>query len=102
MSVDAAMLEQARSMVATVPEHAAADLSPLTSVPEVLAYVATAARSGEVGEADMVELVVRLAGLTPAEIRDAEFTLRRLGYAEVCARLREIAGRRRTTLRPLS
>src|SRR3954447_17616921 len=101
MSVDAALLAEARAMVTAMPDHAALDLTPLTSLPEVLAFVATAARSDGSDEGDLVELTIRLGGLTPAEARDAERTLRRLGYTLVADRLKQIAGRRRSGLVPV-
>jgi hypothetical protein len=103
MAVDAAMLEEARMAVAALPANTAGpDLSPLQSLPELLGYVATSARAGEgLGEADMVEVLVRLANLPPADVRAAAITLERLGYRDVSDRLRQITGRRTRSLKPL-
>jgi hypothetical protein len=49
-------------------------------------------------EADWIETFVRLQGMTPSEVRKHERVLRSLGYAKVCDRLREIAGRRKGSL----
>jgi hypothetical protein len=92
-------LEAARALEPSVPETD--ELSPLITISSVLAYTATAARADGDSEADAAELVVRLADLTPDDVRQAAATLRALGYAEVANRLRQIAGRRRRDLRPL-
>jgi hypothetical protein len=78
------------------------ELSPLATISSVIAYTATAARAEGTSEADAAELVVRLADLAPATVRDVERTLRRLGYRDVCTRLCEIAGRRKHSLAPLA
>jgi hypothetical protein len=78
------------------------ELRELTTPEEVLAYAATAARSLGGGEADLVELIIRSNQVHPDEVRRVERTLRRLGYVKVCDRLREIAGRRKHSLRPLA
>src|SRR3954447_8361867 len=100
--LDAAALEEARTMVAALANATPLNLTPLTSLPEVLAFCATTARSDDsVDEADMAEIVIRLAGVAPAEARSAAKTLRLLGYDLVASRLEQVAGRRRTTLVPV-
>jgi len=88
-------------MVAALPESAAADLSPLTSTAEVLAFVATAARSWGEDESDMCELTVRLCDMQPDDVRRDARVLRRLGYVAVANMMRRLAGRRRRDLAPL-
>jgi hypothetical protein len=97
--LDAATLERARSMIATLPESD--ELTALQSVEELIAYTATAARAEDQDEADAAELLVRLADLGPDAVRRAASVLGRLGYGKVAIRLREIAGRRRRNLRTL-
>src|SRR5689334_9533675 len=76
-------------------------LQPLTTVASVLAHLATVTRSDGGSEADMVELVVRAAGLMPRDVRASERILRRLGYRVVADRLASISGRRKNSLAPL-
>jgi hypothetical protein len=102
MPVSGADLEQLRSMIATVPNHDAPDLSALESVEELLGFLVADARSRGADEADMVEMFVRLAELSPDDVRAAQRVLAALGYRAVAARLKELAGRRKHTLRPLS
>jgi hypothetical protein len=92
-------LADARALEPTLPETD--EMLPLTTIPEVIGFVATAARADGGNEVDAVELTVRLADLSPDAVRDIECTLRRLGYRDVCARLRQIAGRRKHDLAPL-
>jgi hypothetical protein len=99
MAVDPADLERLKTLEGTVPDSGA--LLPLTSIEAVLGYIAAYARSEQLDEADSVELVVRGSGLGPAAVRHAEKVLRPLGYRAVADRLREIAGRRVKSLRPL-
>src|SRR5438309_4150132 len=102
MSVDAETVEQLRSMAAALPGDAGGDLTPLESIPEVVGYVIACARQEGRDELQDVELVVRGAEISPADLRRAEAVLRPLGYVAVADRLRQIAGRRKHTLRPLS
>jgi hypothetical protein len=100
--ISAADLEAVRKLDATVRDEALDDLSALPSVAAVLAYLATQARAEGEDEADWVEMVVRLAEMPPGAVRAAEAVLRAMGYRMVADRLREIAGRRKHALAPLS
>jgi hypothetical protein len=102
MSVDAAKIEQLRTMEAALPEIDATDMASLTTIPEVLGYVIACARSQGEDEADAAELLVRFAEMSPDTVRAAERVLRPLGYRDVCTRLRQIAGRRQRDLAPLA
>lgn len=98
MAVDAAMLAEIRALDATVlPDD---ELSPLVTIPEVLAYTIAQAREQGEDEVDMVELVIRSANMTPGAVRGAERVLAQLGYTSVAERLRKIAGRRKNGLAP--
>jgi hypothetical protein len=99
MSIDAADLEAARALEATLPQSD--ELQPLQTVASVLAFMATAARAEGDDPCDGVELVVRLADLSPDDVREVERALRPLGYRDICAGLREITGRRQRDLKPL-
>ena len=102
MSVDSADVAWLLHLEKTTPAPDDDELAPLTTTPALLAFVATQARTeGDCDEADAVELIVRCAGFTPRDVRASERVLRRLGYRAVADRLREIAGRRKTSLRPL-
>ncbi|WMT78828.1 hypothetical protein [Bradyrhizobium sp. Ash2021] len=100
MAIDAGDLETLKALEATVPETDT--LWPLTSIPQVLAYLATWARAEGIAEDEVIELTARAADLGPAAARHAGAILGRLGYAKVADRLREIAGRRKHDLRPLA
>jgi hypothetical protein len=101
MPVDAADVEQLRSMIGTLPDHNAADLSALESTEEVLGYVIAVSRSEGWDEVDMTELVLRAGEFSPHDIRRAERVLRPLGYVRVADMMRRIAGRRKHSLAPL-
>jgi hypothetical protein len=106
MPVDPEMLARFREYERAMEgrEDPEIDLSALTSIPEVLAYLATSARhNGHSAEeaADQVELVVTLAGLHRDKLRAAARTLQPLGYHAVADRLVQLArSRRRKTLKP--
>jgi hypothetical protein len=100
MSVSAADLAELARLEQGLPEHGA-DLTALQSVAEVFAYLATIIRSDGGDPPDACELLVRHAQLPPAEVRRVASILKKLGYTEVSQRLAEIAGRRKTSLRPL-
>src|SRR6266536_5927712 len=102
MTVSAADLAEVLRMAALVPDHNAIDMSGLESIEEVIAYAATAARAEGLDEADITELVVRASDLGPDDVRHAAAILGALGYRAVAIRLREIAGRRKRDLRPLT
>ncbi|WMT71141.1 hypothetical protein [Bradyrhizobium sp. Ash2021] len=97
--IDAADLERLKALEGTVPDTDA--LLPLTSIPEIIAYVVTSCRADGADEGDIAELLVRAADLSPDAVRRAERVLRPLGYAQVSDRLRKIAGRRQHSLAPL-
>jgi hypothetical protein len=69
MTVDAAMLEEARGTVAALPPTAGPDLTAIPDLETLYAYVATASRAEDPDEADMVELVARLTDARPDELR---------------------------------
>jgi len=99
--IDAAMLEQMRAKVDAMPDGSGVDLTPLTTSAELLAFCATTSRAEGWDECDMCELVVRLSPMSPDTVRDAVRVLEPLGYRDVCARLRQTAGRRKHELAPL-
>lgn len=99
MSVEADLLELQR--MPPLPPDGDNTLAVLPTLASLFAYIATAARSEGRDESDDVEVLARLAQLTPDEVREVERALRPLGYRDVCARLREISGRRQRDLRPL-
>jgi hypothetical protein len=101
MPVDAAALDEMRQMVAETPDINAPDLSALESIAETIAYATAAMRAEGENEADGIELLVRASDLTPDDVRQAERTLRQLGYGEVSTRLRKLAGRRKIGLAPM-
>ena len=71
------------------------------NTPGLLAYIATTCRDrGYADEADGVEQIVRAVGFRPDQVRRYAKELRALGFVRVADRLREIAGRRRNTLKP--
>jgi hypothetical protein len=86
----------------SVPDNPA--LACLGTVGEILAYAVAVVRAEKWDEAeeDIAELIVRGTGLSPDKVRKLERELRPLGYIKVCDRLREIAGRRKHELVPLS
>jgi hypothetical protein len=101
MAVTKADLDRVFALEASVPDDSS--LSCFRSTAEVLAFSIAQARaepdSGD--ECDVVELIVRSAGLPPTEMRELERELRPLGYDRVCDRLRSVAGKRKHGLKPL-
>jgi len=85
MSIEAADVAKAQAMLADMP---ASDLSALTTIAEVLAFVIEAARVDGDDELEAVELAARVAELSRDERRSAASTLRKLGYREAADRLR--------------
>jgi hypothetical protein len=79
-------------------------LAALRTLEELVAFTIAQVRAERWGEPeeDTVELLVRTIGLPPDRVRKLERELRPLGYTRVCDRLREIAGRRKHELVPLS
>jgi hypothetical protein len=100
MPVDAADVAELQRLATTF--QANDDLAPITSIPELIAYIATQARAQGEDEADWAELLIRAAEMQASDVRAAEIVLRPLGYHQVCTRLREIAGRRKHDLRPIA
>jgi hypothetical protein len=64
----------------------------------MIAYTVACARNHGDDEA---ELLVRVAEMSPVDVRQAELVLRPLGYLRVADMLRKIAGRRKNSLAPL-
>jgi hypothetical protein len=85
-----------------------ADESPyasLSSGPEVLAFgYTTIVRDGGSVEAacDFAEVILRSANASASQARRYAATLARVGFVDLAKRLREIVGRRKHTLRPLT
>jgi hypothetical protein len=94
-------LAELQRMAAVSPPESDGSLSALETIPALFAYIATCARGSDRDEADDVEVLARLAQLTPDEVRECAGTLRALGYVVAADRLKQIAGRRRHDLRPL-
>lgn len=103
MSVDPAYIAELQRALAASPDEDTDDssMSALATVTEVLAYTIEHARYSGWPEADAVETLVRMVELPPDEVRACEHDLRPLGYRDVCARLRQITGRRKHSLVPL-
>jgi hypothetical protein len=98
-------LDELRRLEAVASEYGGSDLSTLQTIEELYAWlIATARADGadEGGEGDTVETFARFSGATAPEVRAIAATLRQLGYATAADRLREIAGKRRRDLRPLT
>jgi hypothetical protein len=100
MTVTAADMVEIARLDAVVPESD--DLAPLTDIPQILAFVATAARQAGDDEADAAEMTVRAADVPPDTVRRSAAILAAMGFHLVAERLREIAGRRKHSLRPLA
>jgi hypothetical protein len=99
MPVDAADVAELQRLAATFqPDDS---LAPITSIPELIAYVATTSRAQGADEADWCELLIRSAEMTPDDVRAAERVLRPLGYVFVADMMRRLAGRRKRDLAPL-
>jgi predicted alpha/beta hydrolase len=99
MTVTAADMAELARLDAVVSE--VDDLRPLTSLPEILGYVATAARQAGDDEADHAEMVIRAANIPPDTVRRSAAILAAMGFTVVAERLREIAGKRKRDLKPL-
>ncbi len=67
----------------------------------MIAYTVACARNHGDDEVDAAELLVRVAEMSPVDVRQAELVLRPLGYLRVADMLRRIAGRRKRGLAPL-
>jgi hypothetical protein len=87
MPIDAADVAKARAMLADMP---ASDLTALTSVAEVLAFVIEGARVDGDCELEAVEFTARVAELSRDERRSAASTLQKLGYREAADLLRHL------------
>src|SRR5579862_5036191 len=101
MTVSARDLDELRRLEATQPDTGNTDLSALGTTAATYAWLITAARQEGDSEGDQVERLARHSGATADEVRAIAATLRRLGYAVAADRLKQIAGRRHRTLRPL-
>jgi predicted alpha/beta hydrolase len=99
MTVTAADMAELARLDAVVPQND--DLAPLTDVPQVLAFIATAARQAGDDEADAAEMTVRAANVPPGTVRRSAAILAAMGFTVVAERLREIAGSRKHSLRSL-
>jgi len=100
MTVSVADLAQARDLAASVPD--AGDMSVCETIEEVIALTIANARQDGDSEVDTVELLIRLAEMTPTAVRRSERILRRLGYTKVASMMQRIAGRRKHSLVPLA
>jgi hypothetical protein len=100
VTVTAADMAEIARLDAIVPESD--HLAPLTDLPQILAYIATAARQAGDDEADAAEMVVRAASVPPSTVRRSAAILAAMGYRSVAERLASIAGRRKHALAPLS
>jgi hypothetical protein len=97
------MTELARLETLLPPDHDGAEhMRVLETVEEVIAWVIADCRASGDSEVDAVEMLIRHAQLSASDVRDVERTLRKLGYRDVCDRLRDLAGRRRHGLKPLN
>jgi hypothetical protein len=99
MAVSLADMAEIARLDAVVPQSD--DLAPLTDLPQILAFIATAARQAGDDEADAAEMVIRAADVPPDAVRRSAAILAAMGYSLVAERLREIAGRRKHKLKPL-
>jgi hypothetical protein len=88
MPVDAALMARAMALMPSIPDSD--DLRELTSIPEVIAYVAAYARSEGADEVELCEVAARAAELSRAERRSAATVLRRLGYRSVADMLQHL------------
>jgi hypothetical protein len=77
------------------------ELRALETSASVLAFFVASARADGEDEADLIELIIRSAEMPPDEVRRDAGLLHALGYTEVAAMMRRIAGRRTKTLVPL-
>jgi hypothetical protein len=100
MTISAADLAQARDLAVSVPD--AGDMSVCETVEEVFALLIANARHDGDSEADTVELLIRLAEMTPDAVRRSERILRPLGYVAVADMMRRITGKRKHSLVPLA
>jgi hypothetical protein len=102
MTVSAAQLSELQRLAAGMPEDGGDELRALETVEELIAYIIADSRASGHDETDAVELLLRLVEMRPGEVRNAEKTMRLLGYSTVSAMMRRIAGRRTRDLTPLS
>src|ERR1700743_927162 len=107
MSLSAADFAFAESQMAAL---AAAGVKPddgmskLTSIPMILAFLFREAKQDGADDEhslDMSWVVWRSAPLAPQGVGDAATVLGQLGFAALAARLRQVAGRRHLSLKPL-
>jgi hypothetical protein len=96
------VVEARRRLADPPPDHHPVDMSALQSVEEVIAFSIACLRAEGENEVELIELLVRAIDLDPKEVRRIEYVLRPLGYTSVSDMLRQIAGRRKNTLAPLS
>jgi hypothetical protein len=94
-------LIELRKMEAVLPEIDATGLEALPTFASVFAYIAAAAHAGR-NAADDVEVLARFAEMSAPEVRMIAASLRQLGFKTPADRLAEVAGRRKTSLRPLA
>jgi hypothetical protein len=104
MTVKASDIDELRRLEALMPpdREGAKHLSVIETMDELFGFVITDARMTGDDEADTAETLARLAELSPREVRRIAVTLRALGYIAAADRLREIAGQRKHSLRPLA
>jgi hypothetical protein len=105
MAVSVADVAEALKHIETAGEVDASRLAGLQNIAQVLGFLYREAKADtdDVEAAcDSVELVVRSIPLTPAEVRKAGHTLRKLAFTSLADRLKLIAGRRKHDLRPLA
>jgi hypothetical protein len=95
---DLAELEQ---LAATAPETGSGDLAALDTIEAIYGFLIANSRADGGDEADAVELFARFSGATAADVRRIAGVLLPLGYVVAATRLREIAGKRQHSLRPL-
>jgi hypothetical protein len=93
MPVDAADVEELRRVAAE--RNDLGTCQPLDSIPEILAYAVAVARAENLDEADAVEMLARAARLSRDDLLGAHQVLAPLGYGKVCARLKQLARRKR-------
>ena len=102
MPVTAAEVEEARRLAATLPPDSDTGSGELRdSRPAITAYYITQCRAEGLDEVRVTEAAIRAGGLTADEVRADAKLLHQLGYIEVAAMMRSIAGRRKHDLKPL-
>jgi hypothetical protein len=102
MAVSRADFDQVMALKGSVPDNPS--LACLQTIEELIAFAVAQVRAEgwSEPEEDVAELLVRGIGLSPDRVRKLERALRPLGYIKVCDRLRQLAGRRKHELVPLS